>query len=338
MEHKDASQYTPHERLLITIAMMTAMIMQLIDITIVIVALPHMQGSLGTTRDEISWVLTTYLVSSGIMMPLTGYFADKIGQRRFLLISMAGFVVSSMLCGLSIDLQEIVLFRFAQGVFGASLAPLSQSIMVQIFPIEKRGQAMALWGIGVLLGPLIGPTLGGYLTQHFSWRWAFFVNLPVGLFAFAIAAMVLPDSPRRERRMDWFGFVYLALAIGGLQVVLDRGNEDGWFHSMTIIVLSIIATLGFLAFIDHALRKRERALFQLALFKDRNFTTATLKCWGHSLARLWAAISPSISAGAGLFSSTSRSASSLSRLRPWCCRTVPGANDAWTGSASCIWR
>jgi len=272
----DGSQYTTRERILISIAVMTATMMQLIDTTIVNVALPHMQGALGTTRDEISWVLTTYLVSSGIFMPLTGYFADKWGQRRFLLLSMSGFVISSMLCGLSISLQEIVLFRLAQGVFGAALVPLSQSIMVQIFPVEKRGQAMALWGVGVLLGPIIGPTLGGFLTQHLSWRWTFFVNLPVGLAALALAAAVVPDSPRRERGMDWAGFLYLAMAIGGLQFVLDRGNEDGWFASRIILLVSVVAVLGFLAFIDHALRKKDKALFNLSIFKDRNFTTASL--------------------------------------------------------------
>lgn len=276
MEHKDASDYTPQERLLITAAVMMAMVMQLIDITIVNVALPHMQGSLGTTRDQISWVLTTYLVSSGIMMPLTGYFSDKLGQKKFLLISIAGFVASSILCGLALDLQEIVLFRFSQGLFGAALAPLSQAIVVQIFPAEKRGQAMAIWGIGVLLGPIIGPTLGGYLTQHFSWRWTFFVNLPVGILAFLICSFYVPDAPKRDRRMDWPGFIYMALFIGCLQIVLDRGNQDGWFRSSTIIVLSLIAGLGLLAFIDHGLRKKEKAIFDLRLFTDRNFTTATI--------------------------------------------------------------
>ena len=263
-------------RLLITVAVMAATVMQVIDTTIVNVAIPHMQGQLGATRDEISWVLTSYLVSSGIFMPLTGFFADKFGQKRYLMLSIAGFVISSALCGLSTSLDEIVLFRLAQGVFGAALAPLSQSIMVQTYPLEERGKAMAIWGLGVMVGPILGPTLGGYLTQALSWRWTFFINVPVGLFALALGWRVVPESEKRERRLDWLGFFYLAIAIACLQYVLDRGNQLGWFGSRIIVVTTVISALGFLAYVDHSIRMGERALFRMRLFRDRNFTTASI--------------------------------------------------------------
>ncbi|MEJ2677435.1 MAG: DHA2 family efflux MFS transporter permease subunit [Acidihalobacter sp.] len=191
---------------------MSATVMQVLDTTIVNVALPHMQGQLGATRDQISWVLTSYLVSSGIFMPLTGFFTDKLGQRRYLMLSIGGFVLASALCGLSTNIAEIVLFRLAQGVFGAALVPLSQSIMVNTYPLEERGRAMAIWGMGVMVGPILGPTLGGYLTEVLSWRWTFFINVPVGILAMALAMRVVPDTERRERKLDWTGFALIALA------------------------------------------------------------------------------------------------------------------------------
>jgi MFS transporter, DHA2 family, multidrug resistance protein len=268
--------FSPRERLLITIAVMSATVMQVLDTTIVNVALPHMQGQLGATRDQISWVLTSYLVSSGIFMPLTGFFTDKLGQRRYLMLSIGGFVIASALCGLSTNIAEIVLFRLAQGVFGAALVPLSQSIMVNTYPLEERGRAMAIWGMGVMVGPILGPTLGGYLTEVLSWRWTFFINVPVGILAMALAMRVVPDTERRERKLDWTGFALIALAIGTLQYILDRGNEVGWFSSTTIVFLTVLSILTFVAFIDHAVRKGDAALFRIGLFRDKNFTTASL--------------------------------------------------------------
>ncbi len=265
-----------HARLLITVAVMAATVMQVIDTTIVNVAIPHMQGQLGANRDEISWVLTSYLVSSGIFMPLTGFFADKFGQKRYLLLSIAGFIISSALCGLSQNLNEIILFRLSQGAFGAALAPLSQAIMVKTYPLEERGKAMAIWGLGIMVGPILGPTLGGYLTQAFSWRWTFFINVPVGLFALALGWRVVPDSEKRERRLDWTGFIFLAIAIASLQYILDRGNQLGWFSSRIIVAMTVISLLGFLAYIDHSIRKGENALFRMRIFRDRNFTTASI--------------------------------------------------------------
>ena len=262
------------QRLLITVAVMSATVMQVLDTTIVNVALPHMQGSLSANPDEISWVLTSYLVSSGIFMPLSGYFTDHFGQKRYLLFSIAGFVASSALCGLSANLAQIVTFRLLQGVFGAALVPLSQSIMVQTYPIEERGRAMAIWGLGVMVGPILGPTLGGYLTEHWSWRWAFYINVPVGVFSFILTSLQVPDTERRGRLMDWKGFLFIALFIGCLQVVLDRGNEDDWFSSDFIKLMAFSASAGLIAFIYHSRRSQSRELFSPHLFTDRNFVTA----------------------------------------------------------------
>jgi DHA2 family multidrug resistance protein len=271
-----SEEVDPRRRFLITVAVMSATVMQVLDITIVNVALPHMEGELGTTRDEISWVLTSYLVASGIFMPLTGFFSDRLGQRRYLMISIAGFVVSSALCGLSTNIAEIVLFRLAQGVFGAALVPLSQSLMVSTFPPAERGRAMAIWGMGVMVGPILGPTLGGYLTEVLSWRWTFFINVPVGILSLVLAAAAVPDSERRERRLDWTGFALIAVAIGALQYVLDRGSQDSWFSSGTILLLCIVSALAFVAFIAHTVRIGDKALFHLGIFTDRNFTTTSL--------------------------------------------------------------
>src|SRR5450759_1917450 len=205
-------------RVLTGTAVMAATIMQVLDTTIVNVALPNMVGELDATPDNIGWVLTSYLIASAMIMPLTGYFTDRIGQKRFLLISIAGFVITSMLCGMATSLFQIVLFRFLQGMFGASLVPLSQSIMLQVFPGEQRGKAMAIWAMGVMVAPIMGPTLGGWLTEYFSWRWTFYINLPVGIASFILAMRHVHDTPTRARCMDWMGFATLALGIGALQL------------------------------------------------------------------------------------------------------------------------
>lgn len=268
---------TPASRGLIVFAVMTATIMQVIDITIVNVALPKMQGALSATTDQITWVLTSYLVASAILMPLTGFITDRLGQRRYLLISIAGFVVSSALCGMASTLSEMVGFRLLQGIFGASLSPLSQAIMVQTYPPAKRGRAMAIWGIGVTAGPILGPTIGGWLTQELTWRWDFYVNLPVGILAFILAAIAVPETARKKRGMDWFGLAFLALAIAALQVVLDRGNTDDWFASNTIRILTFLSFAGLLCFLVHELgRHGKDNIFDLGLFRDRNYASACL--------------------------------------------------------------
>jgi len=263
-------------RILTSIAVMAATIMQVLDTTIVNVALPSMAGQLDASPDNISWVLTSYLIASAIFMPLTGFFTDRIGQKRFLLISIAGFVITSALCGIANSLTQMVMFRFLQGVFGASLVPLSQSIMLQIFPGEQRGKAMAIWAMGVMVAPILGPTLGGWLTEFISWRWTFFINLPVGIASFILAMRYVHDTPTRARRMDWTGFATLALGIGALQLVLDRGNQDDWFSSQMLVFAIIIAALSFIFFISYSLTGKHHPLFDLRIFKDRNFLVASL--------------------------------------------------------------
>ncbi len=255
---------------------MSATVLQALDTTIVNVALPHMQGQLGATPDQIGWVLTSYLVASGVFMPLTGYFADRLGQKNFLLISIFGFVVASALCGISTNLAEIVVFRLMQGIFGAALVPMSQSVMVQTFPSEERGRAMAIWGIGVMVGPILGPTLGGYITEAINWRWTFYINLPVGILSLFLTWRMVPDTPRRERRMDWFGFALLTLAVGGLQFVLDRGSQDDWYGSWAIRGATALCTAGFVGFLYHGFKHPRKALFDPRIFHDRNFATSSL--------------------------------------------------------------
>jgi DHA2 family multidrug resistance protein len=263
-------------RVLTGIAVMAATIMQVLDTTIINVALPNMAGQLDATPDNISWVLTSYLIASAIIMPLTGFITDRIGQKRFLLISIAGFVIASALCGMAGSLAQMVFFRFLQGVFGAALVPLSQSIMLQIFPGEQRGKAMAIWAMGVMVAPILGPTLGGWLTEVISWRWTFYINLPVGIVSFILAMRYVHDTPTRERRMDWVGFSTLALGIGAVQLVLDRGNQDDWFSSQTLIFATIAAAISLSFFIVYTLTGKHHPLFDLRIFRDRNFLVASL--------------------------------------------------------------
>ncbi|WP_297360192.1 DHA2 family efflux MFS transporter permease subunit [Acidiferrobacter sp.] len=266
---------SPRQRLLITIAVMATTVMQVLDTTIVNVALPHMEGQLEATPDQITWVLTSYLVASAVFMPLTGFFTDRLGRRRYLLISIFGFVLFSALCGLAASLDQIVVFRLLQGAFGASLVPLSQAILVSVYPIEERGRAMAIWGIGVMIGPILGPTLGGYLTEVLSWRWTFFINLPVGILSYILALTSVPDTPRQQRAMDWGGLAYLALCISALQFLLDRGNEYGWLGSLRIQLAAVISVAGLAAFTVHSAGRRKSRLFDLRILADRNFTVAS---------------------------------------------------------------
>lgn len=266
---------TPLNRCLITFVVMSATLMQVIDTTIVNVALPHMQGSLGASSDEITWTLTSYLVSSAIFMPLTGYFIDRLGRRRYLIISIAGFTLASALCGASLSLSEMVFFRLLQGIFGASLVPLSQATLADIFPPEERGKAMAIWGIGVMVGPIIGPSLGGYLTDVANWRFTFYVNVPVGIITLLLAN-ITPDTVVKERGMDWQGLMLISLAIGGLQYVIDRGNSADWFNSTSICVIGYLAVSAFLGFILHNLQKKADTVFNFSIFKDRNFAVASV--------------------------------------------------------------
>ena len=262
------------ERLLITLAVMSATLIQVLDTTIVNVALPHMAGELGATTDQVSWVLTSYLVSSAIVMPLTGYFADTIGRKKYLIGCIAGFVLASALCGIAQSLFQIVLFRLLQGVFGAALVPLSQAIMTDAYPPEDRGKAMAIWGLGVMVGPVLGPTLGGWLTDVASWRWTFYINVPVGALSLFLAMASIPESTKRERRMDWTGLILLGTGVAGLQYALDRGTTQDWFAANDIRLAALLAVVGVVGFAWHSLRLGAHALFDLRIFKDRNFAIA----------------------------------------------------------------
>ncbi|HEY3461492.1 MAG TPA: DHA2 family efflux MFS transporter permease subunit, partial [Casimicrobiaceae bacterium] len=231
-------------RFFVVMAVMAATVIQVLDTTIVNVALPHMAGELGASLDQISWVLTSYIVASSIVMPMTGYLTDRLGRRKYLLISIAGFVIASALCGIATSLTEIVLFRLLQGIFGASLVPLSQAIMVDSYPMHERGKALAIWGMGVMVAPILGPTLGGCLTEAVNWRWNFYINVPVGVLSFLLAARHVPDTPVKERGMDWWGVAYLAMFIGGLQYLLDRGQQEDWFDASSIRWSAAILAVG----------------------------------------------------------------------------------------------
>jgi DHA2 family multidrug resistance protein len=263
-------------RFLLTFAVMAATIMQVLDTTITNVALPHMAGELGATSDSISWVLTAYVVAASIFMPLTGYLTDRLGRRRYLLISIAGFVAASALCGLASGLYEMVAFRFVQGMFGAALVPLSQAIMVETFPAAERGKAMAIWGMGVMVAPIVGPSLGGYLTEVINWRWTFYINLPVGIVSLLLASRFVPATRVRTRRMDWLGFAALSIAIAALQIFLDRGQTEDWFASPEIWIAAILCATGLAVFLWHSFQARGPLLLDLSVFKDRNFAVACL--------------------------------------------------------------
>lgn len=258
---------------LITLSVMAAMIMQILDMTIANVALPHMQTSLGAAQDTITWVLTSYIVASAIATPITGWLADNFGRKRLFLFCVAGFVASSALCGTAFSLEEMVVFRVMQGAFGAALAPLSQSVILDINPRERQGPAMAIWGAGLMIAPIIGPTIGAYLTDHFSWRWCFYINVPVGALAFAGILFTMPETMKRIRRFDFFGFAMLSLAIGSLQFMLDRGQEQDWFESPEIMIEMGLAIAAAWVFIVHTMTDREPFL-DPALFRDRNFAAA----------------------------------------------------------------
>jgi len=259
----------------ITLAVMLATIMQALDSTIANVALPHMQGSLGATQDQMTWVLTSYIVAAAITIPLVGWLAGYVGRKSVFLVSIVGFTLSSILCGMAENLVEMVIFRLLQGVFGAALVPLSQSILFDINKRENYGKAMALWGMGVTLGPIIGPALGGCLTENYNWRWVFYINVPIGIVAFAGIYFLLPESPTKKHRFDFFGFISLSLGVGALQMMLDRGELKNWFDSPEIILEAMLAGLGFYLFIMHTLTFKHPFL-NPALFKDRNFVTGNI--------------------------------------------------------------
>ena len=255
---------------------MLATVMQVLDMTIANVALPHMQGNLSATQEQIAWVLTSYIVAAAIMTPPTGYLAARFGRKRLFAGIVIGFTLSSMLCGAATSLYELVGFRFLQGMFGAGLVPLSQATLLDTYPRERHGSAMALWGIGVMVGPILGPTLGGYLTEYYSWRWIFYINVPFGLMALAGILAFLPESSREGGRpFDVFGFALLSISIGAMQLMLDRGQSQDWFDAAEIMMEAAAAGLFLYLFLVHMFTARHPFL-EPGLFKDRNFAVGLL--------------------------------------------------------------
>lgn len=268
-------QLEPGKRLLVTIAVMLAVLIQVLDTTIANVALPHMQASLEATQESINWVLTSYIVASAIALPISGWLADRIGRKRLLVWSVVGFTLASFLCAIAQSLPEMVGFRIIQGLTGAFLVPLAQATLFDINPPERHARAMALFGGGVMIGPIMGPVLGGWLTDSFDWRWVFLVNVPVGVLATLMLLRFMPKSPLEARRFDIFGFAMLGLALGSLQLMLERGHQLDWFDSVEIwIEAGLVAAASWL-FIVHTVTGKH-PLFDRSIFADRNFALGLL--------------------------------------------------------------
>jgi DHA2 family multidrug resistance protein len=275
-ERAAAMQAAPLNRPMITLSIMTATVMIALDTTIANVALPHMQGSVSASADQITWVLTSYIVAAAIFTPLTGWLTGRYGVKAVFMTAIAGFTVASAFCGVANSLVELVLARLIQGVFGAAMLPLSQSVLLDINPKEKHGQAMAVWGMGAMLGPIMGPALGGWLTENLSWRWCFFINLPFGLLALAgVYLFIHGEREAKPQKLDFFGFGVLSLGIASLQLMLDRGQIQDWFSSPEIWIETIVAILSFAVCLIHTVTA-ERPFLPRALFTDRNFVSSLL--------------------------------------------------------------
>ncbi|HMF23891.1 MAG TPA: DHA2 family efflux MFS transporter permease subunit [Pseudolabrys sp.] len=263
-------------RLLLTVCTMTATVMQALDTTIANVALPYMQGSLSASLDQINWVLTSYIVAAAIMTAPIGWLSDRFGRKKLFVICVAGFTIASFLCALAQNIEQMVLFRLLQGMAGAALVPLSQSVLLDAYSAEERGQAMAIWGIGVMLGPIMGPTLGAWLTDNYSWHWVFLINLPIGVITVLGLLVFMGETQKHGHlRFDWFGFVALAIGIGALQLLLDRGEQVGWFDSKEIWAEAIVSLVGFYYFFAHSLTTNE-PFVRFEMFKDRNFVSGCI--------------------------------------------------------------
>jgi DHA2 family multidrug resistance protein len=256
--------------LVITVSIMMASIMQVLDTTIANVALPHIQGSLSTTQDQIAWVLTSYIVASAIMTPLTGWLAGRVGRKRVFLVSIAGFTLSSMLCGLAQSLPELVLARLLQGACGAAVVPMAQAVMLDINPPDRQIRAMSIWSMAITIGPIAGPALGGWLTENYNWRWVFYINVPFGVLSFMGILGAMDETKIKRSLFDFFGFAALSLAVGALQITLDRGQLKDWFNSTEICIEAAVTVSALYLFIVHMLTARNTRFLEPALFKDQN--------------------------------------------------------------------
>ncbi|MHA3916556.1 DHA2 family efflux MFS transporter permease subunit [Halovulum sp. GXIMD14793] len=269
-------------RVAIVVAVVLSAVLEVLDSTIVNVALPHIKSSFGATTDQTTWILTSYIVSAVVVMPLTGFMAKRFGRRRLILTAILGFATFSALCGLSWSLGSMVAFRLGQGMFGAFLIPLSQSILFDAFPKEKRGQAMAMFGLGVVVAPVLGPTIGAILTEAYSWRMVFFVNLPIALVAVVMLAGELPEDAPETVRIDWTGLALMAIGIASLQFMLDQGQSKDWLSSRIIQIAVIAAVLGGLGFLLRGYRNAQN-IIDLHLFADRNFACGNLIIAGFAI-------------------------------------------------------
>jgi DHA2 family multidrug resistance protein len=276
----------------LVIAVVLTAVLEVLDMTIVNVSLPHMLGAFGATPDQITWVLTSYIVAAAVVMPLTGYLSTWLGRRRLLLLAITGFVVSSALCGMAWNLESMVVFRLAQGIFGAPLVPLSQAILLDAFPRERHGQALAIFGLGIMVAPVIGPALGGYLTETYSWRMVFYINIPIGVLALLMSIGYLPQRGIKDIKTDWIGMGLLVLAVGALQFVLDQGQMRDWFNSKVIVVGTILAVFSAATFFLRGWNKSDN-IIDLSLLKDRNFVMGTLAITAYGISLFgWMAIMP----------------------------------------------
>jgi len=267
---------SPARRWAITLSVMLVTVMQILDTSVTYVALPHMQGSLSAGIEEIAWVLTSYLAANAIVIPATGWLAGLLGRRRFFLICTTLFTISSFLSGIAPTLHFLILARVFQGIGGGPLIPLAQAIMWEIFPLRQRGMAMAVWGIGVMMGPILGPTMGGWLADNWSWRWIFYINLPIGVVGFFMASAFLFDPPylRKPGRIDGLGLVLMVIGFGCLQLLLDWGEREDWFDSGWIVTLAAAAGCALVGFLVRELMTREPIL-DLSVFLDRNFAVGS---------------------------------------------------------------
>jgi DHA2 family multidrug resistance protein len=261
----------------ITASVMLVTVMQVLDVTVTNVALPHIQGSLSAGVDEVSWVLTSYLAANAVVLPATGWLAGVLGRKRFFLICTVGFTLASMLCGLAPNIETLLLARMLQGLCGGPLMPLSQAIMWEIFPLRQRGMAMAAWGVGIMMAPIFGPTLGGWIADNWSWRWIFYINAPIGLFGFLVSSAVLFDPAylKKPPRMDIPGLVLMAVGFLSLQLFLDQGERNEWFESTFVTVLAVTAAASLLAFFVRELIT-EHPILDLTVYADRNFAASSV--------------------------------------------------------------
>jgi DHA2 family multidrug resistance protein len=261
---------------IVAIAVMAATFMEVLDTTVVNVSLPHIAGDLSGTIDESTWALTSYLVANAIILPLAGWLSHQFGRKRLLMMSVGGFTVASLLCGLAPSLPLLIVFRVIQGTTGGALQPLSQAVLLEAFPPEQRGKAMGFWGLGIVVAPIFGPVLGGWLTDSYSWRWVFYINLPVGIVALVLMKLFVFDpayiGKREGERVDWTGIGLLALGIGALQIFLDKGQEDDWFASRPMTALAIVSAVALASFIAHELRV-EHPVVDLRVFRLRTYAT-----------------------------------------------------------------